>query len=188
MPSVIPLYYHYSNELSICGTFDYTHVPYIIDALNLLRSVYNTQFTQYTKYAKYAFLLLLSIECYVLENGGKKQDSLEFIDNVYEILRAKPQNDIHMMTHDIKVTWDPELKQYFKKTNRTKDRKFCLPICFKIYQILNFSEVTTNQSEGFNWLMKDLTYWREAPMDCVVLLFRFLQQYYLCEIKQGLAG
>ena len=61
MPRVTPLYYHYSNEPSICDAFDNTHVQYINDALHIIRSVFKPQFIHYTKYAKYAFLLLSSI-------------------------------------------------------------------------------------------------------------------------------
>ena len=62
MPRVTPLNYHYSNEPSICDAFDYyTHVPYISDALHIIRSVFKPHFIHYTKYAKYAFLLLSSI-------------------------------------------------------------------------------------------------------------------------------
>ena len=49
--------YHYSNELSICDTFDDTHAPCIIDTLHIIRSVFKPQFIHYTKYAKYVFLL-----------------------------------------------------------------------------------------------------------------------------------
>ena len=61
MPRFIPFYLHYSNELTVFDTLDYTGIPYIIDTFHILRSVFNTQFIQYTKYAKHAFLLLLSI-------------------------------------------------------------------------------------------------------------------------------
>ena len=62
MPRVMPLNYHYSNEPSICDAIDYyTHVPYISDALHIIRSVFKPHFIHYTKYAKYAFLLLSSI-------------------------------------------------------------------------------------------------------------------------------
>ena len=54
-----PLYKHYSNELSVCDAFDYTHVLYISDTFLIIISVFNAQFIHYTKYAKYAFLLLL---------------------------------------------------------------------------------------------------------------------------------
>ena len=61
-PELRPFNYHYSNEPSICDAFDYyTHVPYISDALHIIRSVFNPYFIHYTKYAKYAFLLLSSI-------------------------------------------------------------------------------------------------------------------------------
>ena len=55
MPRVMPLYYHYSNGPSICDAFDNTHVLYINDTLNIIRSAFKSQFIHYTKYAKYAF-------------------------------------------------------------------------------------------------------------------------------------
>ena len=61
MPRVMPLYYHYSNEPSICDAFDNTHVQYTNDTLDIIRSVFKPKFIHYTKYAKYAFLLLFSI-------------------------------------------------------------------------------------------------------------------------------
>ena len=61
MPRVTPLYYHYSNEPSICDAFDNTDVQYINDSLHIIRSVFKPQFIHYTKYTKSAFLLLSSI-------------------------------------------------------------------------------------------------------------------------------
>ena len=63
-PRVTPLYYHYSNEPSICDAFGNSHVQYISGILHIIRSVFKPHFIHYTKYAKYAFLLLFSI--YVL--------------------------------------------------------------------------------------------------------------------------
>ena len=68
-PRVTPLYHHYSNELSICDAFDKTHVLYISDTLNIIRSVFKPQFIHYSKYAKYAFLLLFSILVSNKKNG-----------------------------------------------------------------------------------------------------------------------
>ena len=92
------------------------------------------------------------------------------------------------MTHDMKATRDPKLKQHFEKQIEPKIEKLAYPYVSKYTKFDKFSGVTTNQSEGFNWLMKDLTNWREGPIDRVVLSFRSLQQYYLSEIKRGLAG
>ena len=60
-PRVTPLYYHYSNEPSICDAFDNSRVQYISDTLHMIISVFNPKFIHYTKYVKYAFLLLFSI-------------------------------------------------------------------------------------------------------------------------------
>ena len=60
-PRVTSLYYHYSNEPSICDAFENTHVQYINDTLHIIRSVLKPQFIHDTKYAKYVFLLLFSI-------------------------------------------------------------------------------------------------------------------------------
>ena len=58
---VTTLYYHYSNEPSICDAFDNLHVQHTSDTLHIIRSVFKPQIIHYTKYAKYAFLLLFSI-------------------------------------------------------------------------------------------------------------------------------
>ena len=50
----MPLYYHYSNEPSICNATDSTHVQYINDTLHIIRSVFKPQLIHNTKYAKIA--------------------------------------------------------------------------------------------------------------------------------------
>ena len=51
-----------------------------------------------------------------------------------------------------------------------------------------YSGVTTNQSEGFNTLLKTLTERKEYTIDSLVLALYFLQCYYWNEIQRGLAG
>ena len=75
MPRVMPLYYHYSNESSICDAFDNTHVQYTNDTLDIIRSVFKPKFIHYTKYAKYAFLLLFSIETYFTVTSAIRSSS-----------------------------------------------------------------------------------------------------------------
>ncbi len=49
-----------------------------------------------------------------------------------------------------------------------------------------YSGVTTNQSEGFNTVLKRLQKWREAPLDSIVFSLYQLQNYYYNEIQRGL--
>ena len=54
----------------------------------------------------------------------------------------------------MKATWDPKLKNYFEKQIEPKIEKFACPYVLKYTKFDKFSGVTTNQSEGFNWLIK----------------------------------
>ena len=50
----------------------------------------------------------------------------------------------------------------------------------------SYSGITTNQSEGFNTVMKRLQKWKEAPLDSVILSLYQLPVYYYNEIQRGL--
>ncbi len=47
---------------------------------------------------------------------------------------------------------------------------------FEVYSPV--SGITTNKSEGFNFLMKQLQGWKELPIDTAVLSMYYLQAYY----------
>ena len=51
-----------------------------------------------------------------------------------------------------------------------------------------YSDVTNNQAEGLNYVLKQLQQWREAPIDCMVLALHHLHSYYLIEIARGQNG
>lgn len=51
-----------------------------------------------------------------------------------------------------------------------------------------YSGVTTNQSEGFNILLKNLTERKESCIDSLVLSLYYLQCYYNNEIQRGWLG
>ena len=50
---------------------------------------------------------------------------------------------------------------------------------------IRYSGITTNQSEGFNTVIKRLTKWKEAPVDTILLCFYQLQNFYYNEIQRG---
>ena len=49
-----------------------------------------------------------------------------------------------------------------------------------------YSGVTTNQSEGFNTVIKRLQQWKEAPVDSILFCLYQLQNYYYNEIQRGI--
>jgi len=50
----------------------------------------------------------------------------------------------------------------------------------------SYSGITTNQSEGFNTVMKRLQKWKEVPLDSIIFSLYHLQTYYYNEIQRGL--
>ena len=46
----------------------------------------------------------------------------------------------------------------------------------------------TNQSEAYNYVLKRLQDWKEAPIDTMLLSLFCLSQFNLAEIKQGRCG
>ena len=44
---------------------------------------------------------------------------------------------------------------------------YCLLYIQKHAYADDFNGITTNQSEGFDWLIKDLNNWKEGPIDCI---------------------
>ena len=50
------------------------------------------------------------------------------------------------------------------------------------------SGITTNQSEGFNTLLKHYGNWKEAPVDALILGLFKLQVFYYNEIQRGYGG
>ena len=50
------------------------------------------------------------------------------------------------------------------------------------------SGITTNQSEGYNTLLKHYGHWKEAPLDTLILGLYQLQVFYHNEIQRGYSG
>ena len=70
-------------------------------------------------------------------------------------------------------------RQYFRKP--------ILPgICTEIQKQFDVdvgSGITTNQTEGFNFLLKSLHGWYKIPVDNIMCAFHMFQRYYLKEIS-----
>lgn len=52
----------------------------------------------------------------------------------------------------------------------------------------SLSGITTNQSEGFNTLLKQYEHWKEAPLDSMILGLYQLQVFYHNEMQRGYSG
>ena len=48
--------------------------------------------------------------------------------------------------------------------------------------------LTTNQSEGFNFLLKDFQNWKEVPIDCLLMSLKLIQGFHEEEYRRGKMG
>ena len=81
MPRVTPLYYHYSNEPSICDAFNDTHVQYINDTLHVIRSVFKTPIYTLYQICKICVSSAVQYICIVI-NGKTCSAPLNILSSV----------------------------------------------------------------------------------------------------------
>ena len=84
--------------------------------------------------------------------------------------------------------WSEPFLRYFEKSIIPKIPRSAFWIIGKSAPLDPKTGITTNLSEGFNFLIKDLMDWKEVPEDVIILAMKLLQQYYICETMRGKAG
>ena len=109
-------------------------------------------------------------------------------NDVLEIFRCLSEEDSRRLIHEMENTWEPDFTRYFSKNILPKLRYFCLWAIAPKYRTNETFGITTNQSEGFNFLLHDFQEWKEAPIDTLILALKMLQSYYLHEIARGKSG
>ena len=113
----------------------------------------------------------------------------DITDNLYDLLRSRSADQYASKVHDIQRDWPSVITSYYMDNIHGKVEHYGhWSIKNKFGKYFTEHGITTNQSEGFNWLLKDLQGWKEAPVDSVYLSFKLLQAYYLNEIRRGKTG
>lgn len=87
----------------------------------------------------------------------------------------------------IQVQWSQPFLDYYMKEIHPDVTTCIARWLLEPLRVYNrYSGVTTNQSEGFNTVLKRLQQWKEAPVDSILLCLYQLQVYYYNEIQRGL--
>ena len=132
--------------------------------------------------------LVKDIERWITTHGGKSADRLVYVEHVLALLRCRSEEEFKELKDSYVELWSDVFTEYFDKHISPKLKYFAR---YVIDDFVTFDQkygVTSNMSEGFNWLLKDLNNWKELPVDSMVLSFRFLQNYYRKEISRGKVG
>ena len=104
------------------------------------------------------------------------------------ILQIKDQRNCNILTVEKKESWDPQFRRYFEENVEPKLEYFCI---WSIDGKCSYDEengITTNQSEVFNFSLKDFQNWKEVPLDSLLMSLKLVQGFYLEECRRGKMG
>ena len=108
--------------------------------------------------------LRLDVQKWLADNLPRVSRTV-YINHLYEIRRSESKPACERLILEKKKKWVDEFRKHFEKNVEPKLEYFCVwSIDGKCpYDPLN--GITTNISEGFNFLLKDFQSWQEVPLD-----------------------
>src|SRR6218665_3892502 len=80
--------------------------------------------------------------------------------------------------------WGKPFCTYFMDTIHSSINQLA---AWELHQF-GLEDITTNQSESYNFVLKKLQDWKEAPIDALCLSLFRLCQFYIAELERGYAG
>ena len=110
-------------------------------------------------------------------------------ESFFNLLELKKNGYTNLSGYQVPA-WKPLFIEYYDKCIQPDVEALAAfsvkKICPDFFN--DMSGLTTNASEGLNYVFKDVQDHKELPLDCVVLSFLQLSIYYCNEIKKGLGN
>ena len=126
------------------------------------------------------------IKRWVDGHGGGKDDRIVYSNDIHDLLLNDSYEAFEKMLRVKELKWSEAFGDYFRSRILPRVASYGLWSVNKTTATTN--PITTNQSEGFNTLLKSLQGWKEVPLDVVLLSIQMLQKYFYNEIARGRAG
>ncbi|XP_047124770.1 uncharacterized protein LOC124807179 [Hydra vulgaris] len=118
-------------------------------------------------------------------HGVKTKDELAYYTEcIQSLLRSDSESSYKDKLITMLSAWSQPFSEYYIKTIHSVVDKLG---SWRIKQF-NFHEITTNQSEAFNTVIKRLQDWKEATVDSMALSLYRLIQYSMVEIYRARKG
>ena len=133
--------------------------------------------------------LFKDIHDWIDKHLGTRQDRKVLDDEVTWLFQRDSREEFHEQLAHLQLDWSPLFVQHFREKLL---QKFEMVAKWAVQPKVPHSDtqfgVTTNQSEGFNFLLKSICDWTVAPLNCILLSFKMLQRFYLNEVLRGKMG
>ena len=119
------------------------------------------------------------------QHGASSQVEVTYyLDSVRSLLSSNSENAYKDALLVAMTKWSKAFSQYFMDSiHAVTERLGAWHL-----RPLGVDQVTGNQSEAFNTVMKRLQQWKEAPVDSMMLCLFRLTQYYVSEVRRGHHG
>ena len=129
------------------------------------------------------------VRFWLRKHGASASKCSVYVQDLKQLLMAPTEKDYRQLYGVLSQKWSQAFVEYYNhhigpEVTDAAGRWILEPL--GVYN--GYSGVTTNQSEGFNTLLKSLTQRKESTIDSLMLALYFLQCYFSNEIQRGLAG
>ena len=130
-----------------------------------------------------------SIKSWLRVHGAPSAaDIAVYLSDVRMLFHLSTEEDYQEKLREMQRKWSCPFYDYYLK-NIEPDIKSIARWSLEPLNVYNpFSGVTNNQSESLNFVIKQLQEWKESPIDCMLLVFHYLQSYYIMKIVHGQRG
>ena len=118
-------------------------------------------------------------------HGAPTLDISIYLSDVKDLFHLPSEKEYNDTLKEMAGRWSAPFYHYYQQHIHT-DISCIARWAIEPLGIYNpFSGVTSNQAESLNCVLKRLSDWREAPVDCMVLALYYLQSYFQMEIYRG---
>ena len=123
------------------------------------------------------------------QRGATTSECSIYTQDLKRLLMSPTQDEYEQLYREVSRKWSHAFVQYYEEKVAPEVMSSAGRWILEPLGVYNgYSGVTTNQSEGFNTLIKNLVQRKKKTVDSLVLALYFLQCYYNNEIQRGLAG
>ena len=113
--------------------------------------------------------VIRDVRFWLTKHGAPSTDISIYLDDIRSLFHSPSKHTYETKLANLRAKWDVVFNDYYTKEIHPEIDVFGR---WKLEEkgIYNpYSGVTNNQSESLNVVIKSLSKWKEAPMDCVVL-------------------
>ena len=121
-------------------------------------------------------------------HGAPSEDVLEYTIDLRSLFHQQSCEEYQALLDEMANKWSAPFHEYCHN-NLHPEMSSIGRWVLEEYRVYNpYSGVTSNQSEGLNYVIKQLQEWKESPLDCMILALYYLQSYYALKITRGQHG